>query len=770
MLDMSAMCTFIERPYDAAEIEQFFLSHRTGRRVFVLYGLAGIGKTQLAADFSRRHGANFTSIIWLNAATESTLRESLAIHAHSTFPERTGDTPSTSEQAVRFMLQWLASPNNTEWLLVLDGVGQGCGGNSATKGAYIKRYLPSGHGSVLITTRLSHLAALGSSKLLRPVNAEVGKAIFDQYCKFHSSPPCQCSPYTSQFVMLTDTAYDPSRILERLGGIPVAIAEAALYVSETGCDEASYIRMFDEEWCSFVASNEASGHWLLDYHGSMTAVWTKLFQAIQAEDGAAARLLLFWSRIDHSDLWFDLLRSTNLSESRWPWFKDLASSEVKFLSVMRLLLRYSIVEKHAHGYYMHPLVHRWLSHLPGDSEIADYQQLALSAIGQVTPPNVSRDFWSKQMRLMPHANRCAASLKRGVSPQEYDAVVVSSIHLLGDLSLDQGLLDQAEFLYRHALERCKALFDPYDLRTLVIMKSLANACSRLARPGAERLYRLTLEACEGTLGTGHPLTLEVVNDLASLCVDQNRLQEAETLFDWALEGKKLILGPDDPSTLNTMSSLANAYAQKVHVQDDAGEVEEREEAEQRYLQAIAGLMKALGLEHPFTLNALSNLGLLYARIGRLEDAEAFCRCALAGYEESFGAAHPQTLNIVHNIGTILSDQHKRDAAALMYRRAVEGYQQALGPEHPTTLNATSNLLSISEASSRPTEADRLGESLTPRRQLEATQQATQSPFNLVVRVLEGKGLHDMVENMLLWAASGSRLAQILANKIACPQS
>jgi adenylylsulfate kinase-like enzyme len=36
------------------------------RKVFVLYGLGGIGKTQLAVEFARKHQSTFSAIFWLD--------------------------------------------------------------------------------------------------------------------------------------------------------------------------------------------------------------------------------------------------------------------------------------------------------------------------------------------------------------------------------------------------------------------------------------------------------------------------------------------------------------------------------------------------------------------------------------------------------------------------------------------------------------------------------------------------------------------------------
>lgn len=185
---------FVARPSVTAELEECLLPrHRlreTQRRTFVLYGLGGIGKTQLAADFARRHRAVFSSVFWLDGRSEDRLRQSLASCA-ARIPEGQGFERSKNavlhseedlKTVVADVLNWLAQPDNSDWLLIFDNVDEDVEHGSET-GAYdIRRYLPGDHGSVLVTTRLSRLAQLGKSTKLRGVDKQLAKAIFQQWC------------------------------------------------------------------------------------------------------------------------------------------------------------------------------------------------------------------------------------------------------------------------------------------------------------------------------------------------------------------------------------------------------------------------------------------------------------------------------------------------------------------------------------------------------------------------------------------------------------
>lgn len=154
------------------ELEQLWLylkpANAKSRKVAILHGLGGIGKTQLAIHFARKHQNEFTAIFWLNGKNQSTLISSLS----SCLPriqEQSVDIEAANEeeaaQRANQVLQWLARPGNTRWLMIFDNIDQYSSLQSKNDYGYdVCKFFPKAdHGSIIITSRLQKLGELGKS-------------------------------------------------------------------------------------------------------------------------------------------------------------------------------------------------------------------------------------------------------------------------------------------------------------------------------------------------------------------------------------------------------------------------------------------------------------------------------------------------------------------------------------------------------------------------------------------------------------------------------
>jgi hypothetical protein len=187
---------FVNRPAEMAELERVLLpkqEQNQRQQIQILRGMGGIGKTQLAVEFMRRHHRRFSSVFWLDGRSEETLKRSIASCA-SRIPQGqiletsrayASDSGTNVDAVVKDVMAWLARPDNTAWLLIFDNVDREYKAQGGDPDAYDLHHYLSGadHGSVLVTTRLARLEQLGEPQQLGRVSKEQGQAIFESWYK-----------------------------------------------------------------------------------------------------------------------------------------------------------------------------------------------------------------------------------------------------------------------------------------------------------------------------------------------------------------------------------------------------------------------------------------------------------------------------------------------------------------------------------------------------------------------------------------------------------
>jgi tetratricopeptide (TPR) repeat protein len=512
--------------------------------------------------------------------------------------------------------------------------------------------------------------------------------------------------------------------LRKLDGLPLAIAQAAAYLQETGTGLEKYIQFYEQKWKELMVSRDWEEAPLLDYPDrSVWTTWTLSYDAIRDKNAAAANLLLLWAFLDSQDLWYGLFAeaynaSTAVASSLSEWIGDIASNELEFTKAIGLLRNYSLIEsvQDQGSYATHPVVHRWAYYLQGGNDSkAHLAQLAVMVVGWAIPRSSLREYFILQRRILPHAQVCTqrvrtietkpGSIQQGgvieVKLSE-DQVVIGAVHNLGLLYQDQGKLVEAEQMYERALHGFNEVLGPKHTSTLMTVGNLGIVYEALGKLNeAEQEYMRALQGYEEELGPKHMFTLKMVGNLGSIYMKQGRHGEAEQKLLRALEGYKEDLGPKHKLTLQAINNLGVLHAD----QDKLGE------AEQEYMQALRGFEDILGIKHTSTLQTVNNLGVLYGDQDKLGEAEQMYNRALQGYEEVLGSKHTLTLQTVNNLGILYRKQGKLGKAEQMYVQALQGYQDALGPENVEryipALNAMSNLGNLFADGGKLAEAEQM---------------------------------------------------------------
>jgi hypothetical protein len=142
------------------------LSSDGSRRVIILHGLGGIGKTQLTVTYAKRHRDNYSAIFWVNIKDEDSLKQSFVKIARQILQEHPSasqlssiDMKENLDEVVDAVKAWLSLRNNTRWLIIYDNYDNPkLPGVEDPTAVDICKFLPESYqGSVIVTTRSSEV-------------------------------------------------------------------------------------------------------------------------------------------------------------------------------------------------------------------------------------------------------------------------------------------------------------------------------------------------------------------------------------------------------------------------------------------------------------------------------------------------------------------------------------------------------------------------------------------------------------------------------------
>ena len=155
---------FVGRTIELQQLQDWLSPKRSTvrQRIVSIFGMGGMGKTQLSLAHVEACADNYSSVFWVNAKDETSLRQSMAqlstvINDQSAAPA----TQSTDDEKLEIdkVRRWLSEPRNDQWLFIFDNYDNPClPGMDSSTGYDIRRYFPQrAQGSILITTRSPRL-------------------------------------------------------------------------------------------------------------------------------------------------------------------------------------------------------------------------------------------------------------------------------------------------------------------------------------------------------------------------------------------------------------------------------------------------------------------------------------------------------------------------------------------------------------------------------------------------------------------------------------
>ena len=160
LLSFPEAAQFVARDKELLKMHEV-LHDRGSQSTVILHGLGGIGKTQLAREYIKRHKEKYTAIFWLNANDEDSLRLSFRSIAQQIQKHNSAqvlmnvDLEGDLNRVVSAVKAWLDLPDNIRWLIIYDNYDNPrTSNNSDPLAVDVRQYLPeTDQGSIIITTR-----------------------------------------------------------------------------------------------------------------------------------------------------------------------------------------------------------------------------------------------------------------------------------------------------------------------------------------------------------------------------------------------------------------------------------------------------------------------------------------------------------------------------------------------------------------------------------------------------------------------------------------
>ncbi|RYP59310.1 hypothetical protein DL770_010237 [Monosporascus sp. CRB-9-2] len=489
---------FVARERELVEMREA-LNSDGSRRVVVLYGLGGIGKTQLAIAYAKRHKGSYSAVFWLNIKDENSLKHSFSIMAKRILREHPSairlssvDTENLDE-VIDAVKAWLSLPNNTRWLLIYDNYDNPkLPSNKDPAALDIGDFLPESYqGSVIVTTRSSQV---------------------------------KIDP-------------DAVSLVRKLDGLPLALATAGAYLNQTSTSFGTYLRLYEDSWTRLqTTSPELSSY----ADRTLYSTWQLSFEHIKRRNEYSAELLRLWAYFDNQDIWLELIQH---SDSKDPaWIREIAEDEISFNSTIRVLSDYGLVEANtASG--------EQIESRGDQGKLKEAEEMYQRALRGVLYSDQGKLKEAEEMY-----QRALQGCEKALGPDHTSTL--TTVNNLGLLYNKQGKLKKAEEMYQRALQGKEKALGPDHTSTLDIVDNLGILYKDQGKLNeAEEMYQRALQGYEKALGPDHTSTLDTVNNLGLLYNNKGKLKEAEEMYQRALQGYTAILGSNHQKTLGVLRNL-----------------------------------------------------------------------------------------------------------------------------------------------------------------------------------------------------------------------
>ncbi|KAG8835003.1 hypothetical protein FRC18_001188 [Serendipita sp. 400] len=660
------------------------------QKVFILSGLGGSGKTQLAIKFARDQADLFQHILFVDASSAENIEKNLLARLRTIDRSFKG---STKEDAM-YALAYPEDELTTRWLIILD--------NADDPAVDLLDYFPHcNHGVILITTRNNVLGNISPQTHLPLDVMSVDEAVDALLSCVLSSTELRTKAHREH----------ASQIVDQLGYLPIAVTQAGCYIRTQHCFD-DYLDRLKENRLSVFQQYSVHKDRLPYKHGVYAAFDTTL----RVISPRALKFLSILSFFHYANFPRQLFAVAASYQFEYEPF-DLLERSQEFQDSVRLLQgtlcpsgkwnegdmdqlleelqKYSLVTLvSVHRFVtlrFHPLLHSWAGDRLSETDRVAYRAAAARLLACGTNDKDGR-LW---VHLSPHVTEmipiftglhlneqaALASIirhdeKNDLLVQIWEHVhqevakVYGERHLrtsnaalqLADAYGSQGDSQKMEEMERIIVEIRKAECGPESLEAMDAIINLARTLTSFTAKyeEGETLIKETLQIRRALQGPGHLHIADALFELGKVQVTLGRLEDAEAALKEAVEMRKELLGRSHFRTLEAMQALGECQG-----------IQNKPDAPTIHREVLELRESTYGRNHHITLYSMSWLGRTFHDQGRYTDAERIRREEFDCRVELFGPCNPSTLGASFWLGRAILAQSRFAEAEEVLRKNVE---------------------------------------------------------------------------------------------------
>lgn len=622
----------------------------------VLTGLGGVGKTQLAADYAQHawDTGEVEVLLWVTASSRTAIVTTYA----QAGVELCGADPGDSGQAAAGFLAWLRTKRH-RWLIVLDDLADI---------ADVRGLWPPDvpHGRTLVTTRRRDAALTAGQRHLLQVGVFTPEQaiayLTNTLARHHRVEPAK------ELVFLA----------AGLGHLPLALSQAAAYLTDQGMSVATYRRLLADRTRTLADAVPEPDALPDDQTLTLAALWSlSVERADQLRPAGLARPMLhLTAMLEPNGIPQTALTSQPALRYLSTWRTETGGSTTseEAIAALRALHRMSVIDHTPNSnppmVRIHQLVQRTSRDTLTNGERSRSAKAAADALETVWPA-IERDPDLAQV-LRANTGTLAAVAGFDLFADGVHKVLLTFGRSLGASGQVHATVAHFWNLVRAANER----LGPDHPDTLTARHDLAHWRGEAGeRAGAADAFADLLRDRLRILGPDHPDTLSTRNDLAFWRGEAGERAGAADAFATLLSDRLRILGPDNPGTLSTRSNLARLRGE---AGDPAG-------AADAFVELVTAYQRVLGPDHLNTLITRHNLSYFRGEAGDpVGAADGFAE-VLTDFLRVLGPDHLHTLGTRSNLAGSCGVAGDPIRAADAFADLLTDYLRVLGPDHASTL-------------------------------------------------------------------------------------